>query len=120
MRYLARLEPWDRESWLLRAVAEAPNRREGWVELAQHYYKSLDWPACYLAATRALRITEKPLEYLCEDFAWGSVPLDLAALSAYYMGLSDQAATYGAWALEADPGNERLATNLGFYLGKAS
>lgn len=116
MRYLAKLETWEAESWLLRAVAEAPDRREGWVELAQLYHDKADWKSCLAAASRALTIVEKPLEFLCEAFAWGSLPFDLAAIAAWHLYLWDEAATYGAVALAHNPGDERLANNLKHYL----
>ena len=44
-----------------------------------------------LYATKALEITEKPLDYLCEDFAWGYLPYDLAAIASYHLGNFDDA-----------------------------
>lgn len=118
MRFLAQLEPWKAESWLLKATAEAPHRREPWVDLAQHYYEKLQWPLCFAAATRALDIKEKPLEYLCEADAWGSKPFDLAALAAHHLNMG-VAVKFGAKALELEPDNVRLKNNLNFYIKKA-
>lgn len=112
MRYLAELEPEKREYWLLHACAECPNRREPWVELAFYYYEGQRWAACLGAAERALNITEKPLEYLCEEVAWGSLPDDLAAVSTFNLGMFEAAGFYGAKACEKDPENERLKKNL--------
>lgn len=115
MRFLAQLEPHKTESWLLRATAEAPHRREPWVDLAQYYYEMGMWPLCFGAAARAFDIVEKPLEYLCEADAWGAKPFDLAAIAAYRMGRKDVAKTLGEKALEVEPNNERLQNNLKFY-----
>lgn len=115
MRYLATLE--DAEKWLLRACAECPERREGWADLAYHYYGQNDWASCYAACVRGLTITEKPLEYLCEDFAWGSLLYDLAAIAAYQLGMTDRAIEYTERALEMEPDNERLQGNLKTYKG---
>jgi glycosyltransferase involved in cell wall biosynthesis len=114
MRYLAKCEPDNREHWLLRAAAECPGRREAWVDLAKYYHGMSDWPSCYSASVRALSIKEKPLEYICDQEAWGSMPHDLAALSAYQMKLYDAAVEHGtaACSLDDDP---RLAQNLAFY-----
>jgi tetratricopeptide (TPR) repeat protein len=49
MRYMGRVTG-DRETWTLKACAEAPNRREPWVDLAQMYYEKKDWSGCYYAA----------------------------------------------------------------------
>ena len=118
MRFLSQLEPRKRESWLLKATAEAPHRREPWVDLAQYYYEQSQWPLCFAAATRALDIKEKPLEYLCEADAWGSKPYDLAALSAYHLNM-DTAVSLGYKALELEPNSDRLQRNLSFYIKKA-
>jgi len=119
MRYLAKLEPYERESWLLRAAAEAPDRREPWVELASLYYENKQWEQCYAASKKAISIKEKPLEYLCEDFAWGIAPYDYAAISAYYIGLYHAALKYGSIAQEIEPENTRLSDNMVFYKAAA-
>lgn len=116
MRYMAKcVVGKQREDWLKRATKEAPEHREAWVELALFYYDEKNWKDCYNTAKRALRIYEKPLQYLVEDFAWGHVPFDLAAISAYYLGLNDEAILYGTKAVSANPENERLKFNLNMY-----
>lgn len=115
MRYLAQLDPDQAERWLLRATAEAPHRREPWVDLAQHYHDTGQWAACLAAARRALDYTDQPLEYLCEPDAWGAKPHDLAALACWHLGLYADAARHGQHAVEHDPMNSRLAGNLHHY-----
>jgi len=111
MRYLSRVSD-DREGWLLRACAEAPDRREPWVDLAQFYYEIKLWESCYAAAVRALSITVKPLEYLCEEQAWGALPHDLASLGAWYSGRKMLALRHGWDAVSADPDDPRLRANV--------
>ena len=115
MRYLAKLEPNKREHWLLAAIRQAPGRRESLVELAQYYYESQSWKNCLEYAKRSLEVKEKPLDYLCEEFAWGYLPWDLAAISAYYLGDKENALIYGKNALELEPENERLIANMAYY-----
>lgn len=115
MRYLAELEPHMRETWLLRACAEAPDRREQWVELSLLYHEQERWSACLAAALRALEIREKPLEYLCEEQAWGALPHDLASVAAFRMGLVSFAIEQGEIAVELNPTDERLVGNLEIY-----
>ena len=114
MRYLSKVEPDYRIEWLTQAVAQAPGRREPLVELAQYYYENSEWEACRTYATQACSIAERPLEYLCEDFAWGDLPWDLAAVSSYNLGLFSEAVSYNkrAIALNAD---SRLAVNQLHY-----
>lgn len=115
MRYLSELEPHRREYWLLHACAECPDRREPWVDLALHYYTENRWAACLGAVERAVAIKEKPLEYLCEESAWGSLPYDLGAIACNQLRLDDWAIEYGTEALRLDPDDERLAANLRLY-----
>lgn len=118
MRWLAKAIPAEAEEWLKRAVQEDPNRREALVEMAQLGYQHKQWELCLEYAKRALAITEKPLDYLCEEFAWGALPWDLAALGSYYLGQRKNALKYGTKALELDPTNQRLQGNLEFYKAK--
>lgn len=111
MRYLGTVTG-EREAWVLRACAEAPNRREPWVDLSQIYYEKGNWASCLSAALRALEIQEKPLEYLCEESAWGSLPYDLAGISYWNLGMPEKALRYTMSALEIDPTNERLKQNV--------
>ena len=68
-----------------------------------------------MMAENALSITEKPLEYLCEEFAWGAMPYDYAAIAAYNLGNLEKALTYGTKAVELNPEELRLQSNLAFY-----
>jgi glycosyltransferase involved in cell wall biosynthesis len=116
MRYIAKcVVGKEREEWLKKAAKESPDRREPLVDLALHYYKNNQWKDCLNHSKNALRIYEKPLEYLCEEFAWGSVPLDLVAVSSYYLGDYKQALLYGKKAVKVDPNNQRLKDNLKLY-----
>ena len=111
MRYLGRVTG-DLEKWTLQACAEAPNRREPWVDLAHLYYSVQNWESCLAACSKALAVKEKPLEYLCEESAWGSLPYDLAGIAAWNIGLFDKAIRYTTEALELDPMNKRISDNL--------
>lgn len=120
MRYLAKLNSHDKqaqEMWLQRAIIEAPGHREARVELAKFYAENGEWAGGYFYATSALKIEKKPLEYLCEDFAWGSMPYDFAAICAHYLGLKKESIEYGVKAVELSPNDDRLKVNLSFYEG---
>lgn len=115
MRYLAKAEPENTREWLEKAIKESPGRREALVELSQYFYSRNDWQNCYWMALDAIAIKEKPLDYLCEEFAWGVLPFDLAAISAWNLGFKEEAVKYGEIALELDPENQRLKDNLKYY-----
>lgn len=117
MRYLAKLEPIERESWLLKAIAEAPEQREARCDLAQHYQNQGQWLQSYAMAYSALEITEKPLVYLCEHDAWSFLPHDLIALAAFKLGKFAEALQHGRKAAELAPYDKRLSDNLEHYEG---
>ncbi len=114
-RYLAKCDPANAFEYLQKAMAEDPGRREAIVEMAQLMYAEKNWTDCYEFAIDAIAIDVKPLDYLCEDFAWGALPYDLAAISAWHLGMKDQAHKYGELALSLDPQNTRLKDNLYYY-----
>jgi glycosyltransferase involved in cell wall biosynthesis len=69
LRYIAAMDN-DPERWLLKAVAEDSSRREGWVELAEHYQKTGQPIPAAGAAQRALSITTRTFDYMTESKAW--------------------------------------------------
>jgi len=60
-------------------------------------------------------LTEKPLDYLCEEFAWGFLPYDLGALAAHHMKDKQRAVEWGTKAIELAPNEERLRRNMAYY-----
>jgi len=114
-RYLAKCEPYQKEYCLRLATDEAPDRREAWVELAQFYYEKEKWLDCLIASDRALAVQQKPLEYLCEDFAWGSLPYDLASIACWHLGLHHIGKLYLSQALLFEPDNERFLKNMELF-----
>lgn len=105
----------DSMTWLRRACAEAPNTREPWVDLAMQCYRLNLWEECYAAAMSALAIKNKQLVYTCDPEVWGAKPHDLAAIAAYNIGLRPIAVEQGEIAVQLDPSNDRLASNLQYY-----
>jgi hypothetical protein len=64
---------------------------------------------------KALAIKEKPLDYLCEDFAWKDLPHDLASISAWNLGKTQEAIDQVVLAITYNPKDARLRDNLDFY-----
>lgn len=94
------------------AAGEAPNTREPWCELAMLMYRQHRWEECFAFATRALKITDRAAVYTCDPAVWGHQPHDLAAISAYYLGLLDKAKEQAELAIEKTPEDQRLWSNL--------
>ena len=111
-RYLAKCEPKNAEQHLKSAINEDPNRREAKVELAKFYYEQGNWPPCYEQAVAALNIKEKPMDYLCEDFAWQWLPYDLACISLWWVGRKEEALENELEALRHNPNDKRMMDNF--------
>ncbi|WP_297232231.1 tetratricopeptide repeat-containing glycosyltransferase [uncultured Flavonifractor sp.] len=120
MRFLSRccLAKGDgREAmrWALRAIAEAPETREPWVQAQEVAYAMEAWEDVAYYGGKALLIEEKSGTYINEEKAWGAYPWDAMAYAMYKMGEPSRAAEATIHALEIDPDNQRLKNNLAFY-----
>lgn len=116
MRYIARcykaLKNYkEAESWLYKAIAEAPYVREAYMEMAFLAYELRKWPLVYGMTAEALSIKEKSMTYINESFCWDFSPYDMAAVSAFNLGMYKRAYQYVRTALEIAPKNERLINN---------
>ncbi len=116
--YLAKEDTVSAEGWYHRAAGEAPNTREPWVALARLYHTQHRWAECYGAIMRALSLTQRDFVYTSEPASWGYEPHDLAALSAWNLGLKDVALQQGQIACDLSPDDQRLQTNLLWYKGE--
>ena len=103
--------------WALRAIAEAPELREPWVQAQEAAYAAEDWAGVCYFGQKAVRITEKSGTYINEDKAWGSYPWDAMAYAYYQAGDLRAAKACGERALREDPENARLFGNMRFYEG---
>ena len=101
-----------KEELLFKCVAEYPYGREGWVMLGQYYYLKEDWHGCYFAISKSLEITDKPLVYFNETWAWNEYPYDIGSLAAFYLGQDKDAILWCEKALELVPDDERIKNNL--------
>ncbi len=117
MRYIAKCstDAEEKLKWWKKAIQEEPSKREAYVELAQFQYDNGKWNECLTLCKKAINIKDKNMDYLNEAFAWGHIPYDLAAVCAYWVGERAQALEYGQKALELNPTDERLKSNLEFY-----
>lgn len=112
MRYLSNCEIEQKEPWLLKAIAEEPNRRESWADIAFFYYYSKEYIQCLSACERAFSIEQKSLDYLTESFAWDDRLYDIASISAFELGLVNKAIFYCTKAIKLNPEETRYQLNL--------
>jgi glycosyltransferase involved in cell wall biosynthesis len=120
MRYLARVEPERKREWLQKAIAEAPYRRELWLDLSEFFHAEQNWLDLFWACVSGIEKTRRTGSYLDEPVAWGYRLYDLAALACSHLGLIDQAIMWGATALDFIPNDPRLTNNLAYYRSQAS
>ena len=98
--------------WARRAVAECPETREPWLDLAMLCYRTGQWQECLFASEKCLSITEKQLVYTMNPECWTERPYDMASLAYWNLGMKEKAIEFCRKALEFNPEDVRLLTNL--------
>ncbi|MCI4680519.1 glycosyltransferase [Rhodoblastus acidophilus] len=116
MRYLARVQPDKKMSWLDKARIEAPHRREIWLDLAEELHGQSDWLNLFWACANGIEKTRRTNSYLDDSQCWGFRLFDLGAIGAWHVNVMDKAADWGQKAVELDPGNQRLRSNLDYFI----
>lgn len=99
-------------SWFMKACAEAPNTREGWLDLAQYCYRKESWLECYSAIKKCLAITDRQYVYTSDPKSWTELPYDIGSIAAWKLGLLDESVLLIKKAIEYNPTDERLKSNL--------
>ena len=122
MRYIARAyvqkgERAEARRWLWRAIGEAPHLREPWMEQAWLRYEAEEWDGVVFLCRAALAIAERPQTYICEGWAWGSLPWDLLSIGLYRTGRGEEALEAVRRALALEPENDRLRQNEALLAG---
>ena len=98
--------------WLDKAINEAPYLRDPYMERALLEYKLRNWKEVEKYCLKALEINSHQKSYINEIFSWDYTVYDLLSLSYYYQEKYDEALKYIKLAIEMEPNNERLKTNL--------
>ncbi|MDP1710859.1 MAG: glycosyltransferase [Candidatus Nanopelagicaceae bacterium] len=116
-RYIAKVrqelkDENGRLKWLLQAVAECPSERDPWLDLAKCYYDRQDHLSTYWAAKCGLRITDRVVNYISTNEAWGEKLHDLVGVSAWYAGLKGESREHSITAWRMNPHDQRLASNV--------
>ncbi len=99
-------------AWYFRAIAEAPELREPYIECAQLAYRMSDWPTVFFMVEEALKIKDKSRTYVNMGYAWDFTPDDLGAISCYRLGMLERSLHHAEAALTFSPDDERLKNNL--------
>lgn len=112
LRALARLEPEHQKRHLAAAILASPGEPDAYLALAKLAAAMPDHVATLYYARHAAACTPNAQTHASEPEAYGPLPHDLAATAAYQLGLHHEARGHAAAALEKNPGDPRLATNL--------
>jgi len=124
MRFIARSYKHKKEygearNWLYKAIVEAPHLRDPYVEMAQLAYDERNWPCVFHMIEEALKIKQRPVTYINEEFCWNATIYDLGALGCYELGMYQKAFEYTKIAVEMAPWDQRLKNNLEIVREKA-
>ena len=97
--------------WYLKAIAEAPYLREGYVELAMLAYREEHYAEIETCLKQALEIKERSKSYINENFCWDSTIYDLLSIAYFYQGKKKEALAAVTEALHLNPSDERIQKN---------
>ena len=97
--------------WYKKAIEEAPNMRDGYVELGMLYYSQNKWLDSIKYLIQALMISKKELVYMNEVFSWDNTIYDILSIDYYNIGLYDESLFYINKALDYDMDNKRIKEN---------
>ena len=90
MRYLARTQSDKKMFWLDKARAEAPHRREIWLDFAEELHSKSDWLNLFWACSNGIEKTHRTGSYLDDDNCWGFRLFDLGAIAAWHLNESTE------------------------------
>ncbi len=102
-------------SWALRAVAESPDTREPYLQLARAFFDCGNYAGVLYAASAGLGITERKLSYITEPDAWGAPLHDLLSIAYYQFGQYKKAEIQARLALSFGD-DARIKNNLRLYI----
>jgi len=120
MRYIAKCKTALKQEneapiWYMRACAEAPYLREPWLDFAYFCFDRKNYHAAIALIERALKITDRSLNYISDARSFGELPYDILSLSCYFTGDKKNALKYADKALEINPKNERIINNRKYF-----
>ena len=116
MRFIARCylnleNDVEAEFWYKKSINEAPNIRDGYVELAILYNNQGKYLDSVYYLLKALMIKNKELVYMNEIFSWNNTIDDLMSINYYNLGLYDLSLYYVNKAIDYDKTDKRLIDN---------
>ena len=115
--YKAKNDFKNAKKWYLKAINEAPNLRDAYVERALLAYEENNYKAIEKYCLKALQIKNHQKVYINETFSWDSTIFDLLSLSYYYQKNYLLSLYFVDIAISMNPNDERLLNNrIDLYL----
>lgn len=112
--YKAKNDFKNAKKWYLKAINEAPNLRDAYVERALLAYEENNYKAIEKYCLKALQIKNHQKVYINETFSWDSTFFDLLSLSYYYQKNYLLSLYFVDIAISMNPNDERLLNNRSF------
>ncbi len=112
--YKAKNDFKNAKKWYLKAINEAPNLRDAYVERALLAYEENNYKAIEKYCLKALQIKNHQKVYINETFSWDSTIFDLLSLSYYYQKNYLLSLYFIDIAISMNPNDERLLNNRSF------
>ena len=109
MRYIFRCG--GEIEWLYKAIAEAPNLREPYVDMAKELLRLNEFHGAIHYAEKALSITERTMSYINDAGAWGADPYDVLSVACWWVGEKEKALKCVDIALFLYPEDKRILGN---------
>ncbi|MCM1053162.1 MAG: glycosyltransferase [Ruminococcus sp.] len=101
----------EAELWYKLAISEASYLRESYVELASFYSNNKRYQEAYDLLTKAFLITNKPVTYINESFAWNDYIYELMSIVCFNLELYPESLENIKKALELNKDCQRLQDN---------
>ena len=98
-------------SWLYKAIAEAPNLREPYYDMAKALLAKDDFYGAIYFAEQGLKITKRTMSYINDKDAWGAGFHDVLSVAYWWIGDKVRATTHIKEALKYEPENDRFLSN---------
>jgi len=102
-------------NWFYRAIGECNTSREPFKAIVEFGYEEQNWHLVYAMSQQALAIKFKSGSYLVDESCWGNYFDDMASISAYYLGLTENSLHHAKQALRYESNafeTARLKNNL--------
>lgn len=97
------------------AIAEAPDTREPYMEMAFIASLAKDWETVRYFCIKALSIEKQPTGYLGDPNAWSDLPHELLAAACGNLGRIMEGYSHAKRAAEMNPAEPRTIGNLEWY-----